>query len=432
MKAATTVCVQEYTNGLLDPKQPMLGPVKDGGYIIANTAPGCWGPMITPALRGGHEVTKPVFVEGAEVGDAIAIRIKSIEITSRATSSGVDFAYPDRFEGDPFVASKCAACGEKWPESVVEGIGPDAVRCKKCGSSVSTFGFTNGYTIVFDEGKRVGVTVPLIVAEKIAADGRNYMHIPDKSVQHPVVTLAPAHLSGIATRLKPFLGQLGTVPSVIFPDSHNAGDFGTFLIGAPHPYALTTDQLLLRTDGHMDINWVRAGCTVICPVKVPGGGIYVGDAHALQGSGEIAGHTCDVAATVTLQVNVIKQLRNEGPILLPLEEDLPDLARPLKAKEREIAYRQAKKWGMEELETSLPLSFVGTGENLNIAIDNSLTRAAALLEMSVAEVKNRATITGSIDLGRAPGVVMATFLVPINILDRLGLLEIVQEQYEYR
>jgi len=52
MKAATTVCVQEYTNGLLDPKQPMLGPVKDGGYIIANTAPGCWGPMITPALRG--------------------------------------------------------------------------------------------------------------------------------------------------------------------------------------------------------------------------------------------------------------------------------------------------------------------------------------------------------------------------------------------
>ncbi len=159
----------------------------------------------------------------------------------------------------------------------------------------------------------------------------------------------------------------------------------------------------------------------------------MGDAHALQGSGEIAGHTCDVAATVTLQVDVIKQLRNEGPILLPLEEDLPDLARPLKAKEREIAYRQAKKWGgMEELETSLPLSFVGTGENLNIAIDNSLTRAASLLEMSVAEVKNRATITGSIDLGRAPGVVMATFLVPIDVLDRLGLLEIVQEQYEYR
>ena len=38
----------------------MLGPIENGGTIIANTAPGCWGPMITPRLRGGHEVTKPV------------------------------------------------------------------------------------------------------------------------------------------------------------------------------------------------------------------------------------------------------------------------------------------------------------------------------------------------------------------------------------
>jgi formamidase len=65
-----TVLVNQFTNGILDPEQPMLGPVKDGGHIIANTAPGCWGPMITPAIRGGHEVTRPVAVEGAEVGDA--------------------------------------------------------------------------------------------------------------------------------------------------------------------------------------------------------------------------------------------------------------------------------------------------------------------------------------------------------------------------
>jgi len=35
--------------------------VKDGGYIIANTAPGCWGPMLTPKLKGGHEVTRSGF-----------------------------------------------------------------------------------------------------------------------------------------------------------------------------------------------------------------------------------------------------------------------------------------------------------------------------------------------------------------------------------
>ena len=60
-----TVYVDEYVDGVLDPEKPMLGPVRDGGHIVSNTAPGCWGPMITPSIRGGHEVTKPVFVNGA-------------------------------------------------------------------------------------------------------------------------------------------------------------------------------------------------------------------------------------------------------------------------------------------------------------------------------------------------------------------------------
>ena len=47
-----SVVVQEFTNSVLDPNAPMLGPVESGGTIIANTAPGCWGPMITPRLRG--------------------------------------------------------------------------------------------------------------------------------------------------------------------------------------------------------------------------------------------------------------------------------------------------------------------------------------------------------------------------------------------
>ena len=87
-QAHETVFVDQFTNGILDPERPMLGPVRDGGHIVANTAPGCWGPMITPEIRGGHEVTVPVAVQGAEVGDAIAIRIKDITVTSLATASG--------------------------------------------------------------------------------------------------------------------------------------------------------------------------------------------------------------------------------------------------------------------------------------------------------------------------------------------------------
>ena len=45
---------------------------------------------------------------------------------------------------------------------------------------------------------------------------------------------------------------------------------------------LTADQLAHRTDGHMDIDAVRAGAILICPVKTAGGGVYLGDMHALQ------------------------------------------------------------------------------------------------------------------------------------------------------
>ena len=57
-----TVLVDTFTDGLLGPEVPMLGPVADGGHVVWNPAPGCWGPMITPSIRGGHEVCRPVAV----------------------------------------------------------------------------------------------------------------------------------------------------------------------------------------------------------------------------------------------------------------------------------------------------------------------------------------------------------------------------------
>ena len=81
-QGAETVFVDRFCDGIIGPSSEMLGPVRDGGHIVANTAPGCWGPMITPAIKGGHEVTLPVAVEGAEVGDAVAIHIRDISVTS--------------------------------------------------------------------------------------------------------------------------------------------------------------------------------------------------------------------------------------------------------------------------------------------------------------------------------------------------------------
>ncbi|MFB9274140.1 acetamidase/formamidase family protein [Cohnella cellulosilytica] len=430
-QAVETLFVNTFTDGILDPKQEMLGPVKDGGHIVANTAPGCWGPMITPCLKGGHEVTKPVFVEGAEVGDAIVIRIKSIDVTSIATSSGKDKPVEGRFLGDPFVAVQCPECGTLNPDTVIRGIGQEAIRCADCDSDITPFIFTNGYTITFDEDGQVGVTLPKEAAQRIAHEGRHYMRTPDASVQNPIVTFAPHDLVGVIARMRPFLGQLGTTPSQALPDSHNAGDFGSFLIGAPHAYAVTQEELdEHRTDGHMDISRVRAGATLICPVKVPGGGVYLGDMHALQGDGEIAGHTADVAGIVHLQVKVLKNVKLEGPILLPNAEDLPYTAKPLSAAEKRAAEALAAKWGLKELETSLPLSVIGTASNLNAATDNGLARAARLFNVTVPEIMNRATITGSIEIGRHPGVVTVTLQAPKRYLELAKLYEVVEDQYK--
>ncbi|MDX6591365.1 MAG: formamidase [Gaiellales bacterium] len=428
-QGAETVFVDRFCDGVIGPSSEMLGPVRDGGHIVANTAPGCWGPMITPAIKGGHEVTLPVAVEGAEVGDAVAIHIRDISVTSLATASGNDRLIQGRFNGDPYCAKVCASCGAVDEETVVEGIGPDSVRCANCGEPASPFAFTNGYTIAFDEEWRVGVTVGKQQAEEFAHDAAAYAALPENSVQNPILLFAPHDLTGVATRLRPFMGQIGTTPAVDLPDSHNAGDFGAFLLGAPHARAVTPEQLESRTDGHMDIDAARAGAVLIAPVKVQGAGVYLGDMHAMQGDGEIAGHTCDVSGTVTLQVQVIKGLTIDGPILLPNAEDLPFLARPLSAAERARAIETARRHGVSEIEDSLPISVVGTGPDLNSAVDNGLGRAAALLDMSVPEVKNRATITGAIEIGRAPGVVQVTFLAPADRLAARGLESLARTQY---
>ncbi len=421
--------VKELTDALLDPARPMLGPVKDGGYIVANTAPGCWGPMITPELRGGHEVTKPVAVAGAEVGDAIVIRIKEITVTSLATASGTDLPLEGRFLGDPFVAAKCPECGTMNPPTKRDGIGSTSIRCAKCGADATPFHISHGYTIVFDEQHTMGVTVDQAAAERIAHDAVHYAALPENSIQNPILTFAPHQLVGVPARLRPFLGQLGTTPGVAMPDSHNAGDFGMFLIGAPHSFSLTVEQLGQRTDGHMDIDAVRAGAILICPVKTPGGGIYMGDMHAMQGDGEIAGHTCDVAGLVTLQVHLLKDLPIDGPILFPVVEDLPYLAKPFTAEEKSRARQVARQQGLSEIEETLPISVIGTGGNLNVATDNGLVRAAKLLGMTVPEVRNRATIAGAIEIGRHPGVVQVTFHAPFEKLRACGLLQYAMEQY---
>ena len=414
---------------VLDPQEPMLGPVADGGVIVARVSPGCWGAMITPDYASGHEVTHPIAVEGAEVGDAIALTVRKITVLALATTSGTDTFVDNNYVGDPFVAKRCPGCGAINPKTYVDGIGAEAIKCAACHTSVTPFRLDNGYTMLFSDDRSIGLTVPPAQATEIAGQAAAFSAIPAASCQYSSNLIAKGDMPGVLARVRPMVGNIGSCPAVALPSSHNAGDFGSFLVGAPHQHAVTEEQLFLRTDGHMDVNEVREGAVLLVPVKVAQAGIYVGDVHAMMGDGEVAGHTTDVSAEVILDVKVIKNLPLDGPVLLPLAEDLPYLARPYTAAEKDQARQLASSYGFAPDVDCYPVQVIGSGVNLNAATANGLERMAALTGLSVAEVKNRATITGAIEIGRLPGVVQVTMLTPAAILRERGLLALYEKQY---
>jgi amidase len=59
--------------------------------------------------------------------------------------------------------------------------------------------------------------------------------------------------------------------------------------------------------GNMDASEASAGNTLYLPVSVPGALLFLGDAHAAMGDGEIAGTAVEVAAHIRLTVDVIKK-----------------------------------------------------------------------------------------------------------------------------
>ena len=422
--------VDQYTLGLVGPDQEWAGTVADGGTVETYTPPGCWGPMVTPSFRGGHEVTRPIRVEGAEVGDAVAIHIRDVSVTSMATSTGSMAERDAAFGDDPFVDHRCPECGTTWPDSVVEGTGEDAIRCAECGANASSFGFEYGYTVAFDHENAVGLTLDEAGAHELATDAERVMDIPENARQHPILLYEPDGMPGTLGRLRPFVGNIGTTPSVTMPDSHNAGDFGQSLIGADHDYGVETEaDLEKRTDGHMVIPEVRAGATLICPVEVDGGGVYVGDLHANQGDGELSLHTTDVSGTVTMDVEVIEGLDIDGPVLLPNEADLPFISKPYSDAEREAGSDLGAEHGVDVEDDMAPIQVVGSGATVNDATQNAFDRAGQLLDMSEGETRARCTFTGGVQIGRLPGVVQLDLLAPLDLLDERGLGDAAREQY---
>jgi amidase len=89
----------------------------------------------------------------------------------------------------------------------------------------------------------------------------------------------------------PMLGCIGTAPSSDVPTSLAAGPHG----------------------GNMDIVEVCPSNTVYLPVFVPGGLLYLGDAHAAMGHGELSGSGLEMPAETTITIDLIENKNLVGP-----------------------------------------------------------------------------------------------------------------------
>ncbi|MBX7166578.1 MAG: acetamidase/formamidase family protein [Pirellulales bacterium] len=97
---------------------------------------------------------------------------------------------------------------------------------------------------------------------------------------------------------RPMLGCIGTAPEFGVPTTLPAGIHG----------------------GNLDLVEVRPGSTIYLPVFVPGGLLYVGDAHAAMGHGELSASGLEMPAVSTLRIDLRKAHLLPGPRIETADE----------------------------------------------------------------------------------------------------------------
>jgi acetamidase/formamidase len=125
---------------------------------------------------------------------------------------------------------------------------------------------------------------------------------------------------------EPFIGTLGVSPEIEAISSLQPDYYG----------------------GNMDVPDVAPGAVVYFPVHHTGAYLYLGDCHATQGDGELCGVAVEMSATVTIQVDLIKNWTISWP-RLETETSIMCLgsARPMEDAAR-IAYRDLVHWMMAD------------------------------------------------------------------------------------
>jgi amidase len=251
---------------------PVLLRIRQGDTIVTKTvdSAGFDYSNVRRTKTHGNPLTGPFFVEGAEPGDTLVVRLDRLALNR-------PHGYTGRSVGVKDLAENLQA---PMPD-------PDAV--------------IRGYNYL----------VPWVI------DLKNKTARPKDS---------PASFS-FPTR--PMLGCIGVAPEGDYsPRSGPAGYWG----------------------GNIDYNWIREGTTVLLPVFHPGGLLFFGDGHALQGDGEAIGSGVETSLDVTVTVSLRKKTRLTSP-----RAETPDFLISIGSKPDgnlnqtlEIALHDMLRWLIEE------------------------------------------------------------------------------------
>ncbi|WP_337867489.1 acetamidase/formamidase family protein [Meiothermus sp.] len=180
---------------------------------------------LRPVTPRGNPMTGPFYIEGAEVGDTLVVRLEKLRPNRRRGWSGVVLA-ANVVDPEDVPRLAQAQGAQRWLDWEVD-------------------------------------------LEKQTAR----LYSPVRG------------LEGLELPLEPMLGCFGVAPS--------RGEAISTATSGPH-------------GGNMDYRGFKEGVTVYFPVGVEGALFFLGDGHALQGDGEIAGTGIEISMDVQFSVDIIK------------------------------------------------------------------------------------------------------------------------------
>ena len=229
---------------------------------------------------GVHICTGPIFVEGAEPGDVLEVRILDVKPRGSANPA---------FSGLAFGSNAAAWWGFHYNDLLTEPKPREVITIYEIDAS----GERNWARAVYHYR-----WVPQIDPFGVVHKTIDYPGVP---VDHSLVTENHGILKGIRVPVRPHFGVIALAPKEAeFVDTIPPGYFG----------------------GNIDDWRIGKGAVMYYPVVVPGGLFSVGDPHASQGDSELCGTAIECSLTGTFQLIVRKRDTLAGTPLAGLDYPL--------------------------------------------------------------------------------------------------------------